>query len=295
MLALLVPDLPIRMPDARKFSFRQARCARRSAWSSQAFRSRITLSRGGTPFGKSACRSPSRLTAPSRRAEPPVLRTRAALAPLRLAPPPLLALTRLPALAARSVAAADRVRDFAVAPITPCVRRRCEPSPAGLRKRLPHSGQTNGDPVALFFAAVRALLEAVLAAPVFLAAVFAAVRLGLGILMSPFPTPASITTIRFRVADRGDDTNRGDRSGQTNQSDPMRLDARGGHRSHHSPRFCSSRNRSSSTGPRGQSLSSPHSDTALYEARTRATFASAKNRVRPVRYVPSLGEPSRLG
>ena len=197
MPAPLVPDLPIRMPDVSKSSVRQERRASRSPSSSQAFRSRITLSRAGMPFGKSACSSASRLTAPSRRLEPPGLRTRAALAPLRLAPPPLLALTRLPALAARSPAVTDPARDFAVAPTTPCTRRRCEPSPAGLRKRLPHSGQTNPAAVAVFAAAVRFLLEVVLAERVFLERVVALVRLGLGMLISPPPTPASIRTIRL--------------------------------------------------------------------------------------------------
>jgi hypothetical protein len=58
------------------------------------------------------------------------------------------------------------------------------------------------DAVAVFFAAMRALLEAVFAARVFLEAVFGVVRLGLGMLLSPPPTPASTSTIRFCVADR---------------------------------------------------------------------------------------------
>jgi hypothetical protein len=56
--------------------------------------------------------------------------------------------------------------------------------------------------VAVFFVAVRALLAAVLAARVFLEAVFGVVRLALGMLLFPPPTPASITTIRLCVTDR---------------------------------------------------------------------------------------------
>jgi hypothetical protein len=114
-----------------------------SASSSQAFARRITSSRAGTPFGKSVCRSASRLTEPrplplSEEVELLRLRPRVACCWLVWA----TALLRAEPPFREPLRARVRCARFE-APATPCARLRCAPKDAARLKVVPHSGHTN--------------------------------------------------------------------------------------------------------------------------------------------------------
>ena len=146
-----------RLVAEARWSFVYFALASLSASSSQALARRITSSRAGRPFGKSVCRSWSRLTPPLRPSSEELVRPRVRVVcwridwarPVLRVAPPLRELARLP------------VRRFD-SPTTPCARLRCAPSEAGRVNALPHSGQVSALSARLLFASLLVLPVAAL-------------------------------------------------------------------------------------------------------------------------------------